>query len=94
MSALAKNLPKTVVAPRIRRGPSGECDVYGDGDVDDWRAVERLRSSATWAEVHREVDKALGITSPIITDKFRYHWKRRCWHWTQEQRNAPLEAGK
>jgi hypothetical protein len=93
MSALAKKLPATV-DERVRRGPSGVCDVYGDGDLDDWRAVERLRLNASWAAAHRTVDDTLGITAPIDVDKFRYHWRRRCWHWTQEQRNATLEAGK
>lgn len=90
MSQLAKKLPtpETIVTTRVRRGPTGLCDIYGDGDLDDWRAVERLRHGPEcfWATAHREVDKLLGITSPIDPDKFRYHWNGRCWHWTPEQK--------
>lgn len=92
MSKLATALPtpETFVAERRRRGPSGVCDIYGDGDLEDWAAVERLRLGSTWAQAQGEVDRALGIKA-IDEDKFRYHWKKRCWHWTQEQRDTKLE---
>lgn len=93
MSALASALPTPIEAAttRIRKGPSGACDVYGDGDLEDWAAVERLRQAPnTWDVAQRHVDLALGITS-IDANKFRYHWRRKCWHWTPEQRRVQLE---
>lgn len=90
MSKLANKLPTAdAIATRVRRGPSGACDIYGDGDLDDWRAVEKLRIDTCWADAQRAVDETLGAR-PIDADKFRYHWRRRCWHWTQEQRQAEL----
>jgi hypothetical protein len=90
MSALAKKLATVEIDSRIRRGPSGACDIYGDGDMEDWAQVERLRLSSSWAEAQVTVDEALGV-KPIDTDKFRYHWRRRCWHWNHEQRQIRLE---
>lgn len=90
MSKLATQLPTAdVVATRVRRGPSGACDIYGDGDLDDWRAVEKLRMATCWADAQRAVDETLEVDA-IDADKFRYHWRRRCWHWSQEQRQAVL----
>lgn len=90
MSALAKKLAIVEIDSRIRRGPSGACDVYGEGDLEDWAEVERLRTSSSWAEAQVSVD-AGEPWKPIDTDKFRYHWRRRCWHWTTEQRSVRLE---
>lgn len=92
MSNLAAKLPTAtdVLGARVRRGPSGACDIYGDGDLDDWRAVEKLRRETSWSDAHRAVDNTLGITDPIDTDKFRYHWRRRCWHWTEAERRAEM----
>lgn len=90
MSKLATKLPTAeAIATRVRRGPSGACDIYGDGDLEDWRAVEKLRRDTCWADAQRAVDETLDVAA-IDTDKFRYHWRRRCWHWTQEQRQAEL----
>jgi hypothetical protein len=91
MSRLATQLPTAeAIATRVRRGPSGACDIYGDGDLDDWRAVERLRLATCWVDAHKAVDETLDITEPIDTDKFRYHWRRRCWHWSEAQRRVEL----
>lgn len=91
MSKLAAALPEPAdITSRTRRGPSGACDIYGDGDLEDWASVERLRTGTSWAVAQTEVDQALNI-KPIDSDKFRYHWRRRCWHWTQEQRSVRLE---
>ena len=75
---------------RIRRGPTGACDIYGDGDLDDWRRVETLRLETSWLQAQHEVDELLGIGDPIDGDKFRYHWRRKCWHWTEDQRRVEL----
>lgn len=94
MSQLAKKLPTPeAVATRIRRGPSGACDIYGPGDLDDWAAVQSLRRGTSWAVTHRAVDEALGINTPIDQDKFRYHFRMRCWHWTPEQRREAEGLG-
>lgn len=91
MSKLATALPTPdAVESRIRRGPTGACEVYGPGDLEDWASVERLRMGTTWAEAQVEVDRILKLKA-IDTDKFRFHWRRRCWHWTQEQRDVRLE---
>ena len=92
MSRLA-NLPTAddLSVTRTRRGPSGACDVYGDGDIDDWRRVERLRLDTCWSDAQKAVDDLLGV-DPINIDKFRYHWRRRCWHWTEEQKRADLNG--
>ena len=92
MSKLASSLPTAeTVATRVRKGPTGECDIYGPGDLDDWRAVERLRLATCWVDAHKAVDETLGTEAPISTDKFRYHWRRRCWHWTESQRRVGLD---
>lgn len=89
MSQLAKKLPAPeTVATRIRRGPTGECDIYGDGDLEDWRAVQNLRRQTSWAIAQRAVDEALGLSKRIDNDKFRRHFRMKCWHWTQDQRDV------
>lgn len=92
MSKLATALPtaETLAAIRRRRGPSGACDIYGDGDLEDWLAVEKLRQATTWADAQRAVDQTLKVTA-IDEGKFRYHWRLKCWHWTEEQRIAASE---
>lgn len=93
MSKLA-NLPSPeqvkARGQRERRGPAGACDIYGEGDLDDWARVERLRLETSWAQAQDEVD-ALLVEEPIDGDKFRYHWRRKCWHWTEQQRRVLLE---
>lgn len=92
MSKLATSLPTadSIQSDRVRRGPTGACDVYGDGDLEDWAAVERLRTETSWALAQREVDATLKVKS-IDEDKFRYHWRRKCWHWSPDQRRVPLQ---
>lgn len=92
MTRLATDLPTAEqLAVRVRKGPTGACDIYGDGDLDDWRAVEALRIKTSWAAAQRAVDQTLEITRPIDGDKFRYHWRRRCWHWSEDQRRVELD---
>lgn len=87
MSKLAAKLPDAgELADRIRRGPTGECDIYGDGDIEDWTAVQMLRLRKSWAVAHREVDKAERTKTPIEPHAFRYHWGGKCWHWTPAQK--------
>lgn len=89
MSKLATKLSTLGPPARLaRRGPANVCHpVYGDGDLDDWAEVERLRAEGhTWREVQAEVDSLLNIKRPIHNDKFRRHWRRKCFCWTEEQR--------
>ena len=92
MSALAQALSGvTPEAQRVRRGPIGECaKVYPEGDLEDWLEVERLRSlpNSSWREAQRIVDEQLGVERPIDNDKFRYHWRRRCFCWPDDLRQA------
>lgn len=92
MSKLANNLPTAdeITAQRVRKGPTGACDTYGAGDLEDWAAVERLRLATNWATAQRSVDQTLDV-KPLDEGKFRYHWRRKCWHWTEDQRQVQLE---
>lgn len=92
MSKLANKLPTAdeVRTARVRKGPTGACDVYGDGDLTDWAAVERLRLATSWASAQRAVDETLNVKA-LDENKFRYHWRRKCWHWTEEQKAVALE---
>lgn len=72
---------------RPQRGPQGECArIYGPGTLDDWQAVEDRRLRTTWAIAQQHVDQALDVTDPIPNDKFRYHWRRKCYCWPRDLR--------
>jgi hypothetical protein len=89
MSKLATKLaPLGPPERQVRRGPANVCHpVYGDGDLDDWREIERLRADGhTWREVQAIVDGLLKIERPIHNDKFRRHWRRACFCWPEEHR--------
>lgn len=90
MGSLAERLPKYDTGTRGAHGRSAGCDIYGPGDIDDWRAVLAIQGRADWAEAQREVDKALNIAEPISSGSFKHHWLRKCGHWTPEQRLAQL----
>jgi hypothetical protein len=89
MSKLATQLQAVTDIPsRAKRGPNNACfPRYGAGDLDDWNEIERLRNEGfEWRDVQRTVDEKLGITEPIAPDKFRYHWRRKCYCWPQDLR--------
>lgn len=65
---------------RTRPGPAPECDIYGEGTIEDYRAVDQRRQLTSWAEAQRTIDTILGIKAPIKLDQFRYHWRGRCGH--------------
>ena len=89
MSKLAASIAHVdTPAPRTPRGPSADCNVYGPGDLEDFDAVDALRRRTSWAFAHGEVDKANGVERRFVVDKFRYHWRMCCGHWTDEQRAA------
>lgn len=89
MSKLASTLPTADKVQRtvVRKGPNGACDVYGDGDLDDWQAVERLRKQTSWQDAQNAVDATLGVKG-VKNDDFRYHWRGNCRHWTVDQKQA------
>jgi hypothetical protein len=74
-------------ASTVRRGPPNTCfPLYGVGDLDDWEAVETLRVGRTWREVQAHVDELAGVANPLTLEKFRYHWRRRCFCWPEDLR--------
>ena len=92
MSKLAKKIGSTGVVITIpaRPGPVSKCfPLYGEGDLDDWAAMESYRQGPpgkTWAEVHAFIDDLAGVTKPLPLHKFKYHWRRRCYCWPEELR--------
>lgn len=69
------------------KGPRGACyAVYSECDMDDFHAVEKLKTTGvTWAQLQVQVDKLLGVTDPISTKKFTYHWRGLCTCWNGKQ---------
>jgi hypothetical protein len=90
MSRLAQSLATVTpeVSERVRKGPTGVCHGKYPADLEDWREVERLRLATSWREAQRLVDAQLDVADPIPNDKFRYHWRRKCWCWSDELRQA------
>lgn len=95
MSKLASKIaaapPPEVTANR--RGPANSCfPLYGHGDLEDWEQVEALRISPAggqlreWRHVQAHVDHVAGVTKPITLEKFKYHWRRRCFCWPVDLR--------
>jgi hypothetical protein len=71
----------------VRRGPANACfPLYGAGDLEDWEAVEALCADRTWREVQQHVDGLAEVTKPLPLEKFRYHWRRRCFCWPEDLR--------
>lgn len=90
MGALADALPHYDAGKRGAHGKAAQCDIYGPGDIDDWRAVLAIQGRDGWDVAQAQVDKALGVTEPVSHDVFNYHWRRKCGHWTAEQRTEQL----
>ncbi len=88
MSDLAKSLAAITPAAseRLRMGPTGACQGVYPADLEDWGEVERIRKSETWRGTQRIVDAQLGIAGRVPNDKFRYHWRRKCWCWPDDLR--------
>jgi hypothetical protein len=89
VSKLAKKIAasETVKVP-IRRGPLNVClPVYGPGDLEDWQAVENVRAQGhDWRSVQAHVDRLAGVEKPLPLEKFRRHWRRRCFCWPEDLR--------
>lgn len=76
-------------APEVRKGPLGACHIYGEGNLEDWEAVEaKRRQGWQWADVQAAVDDITGVKAPIPLAKFKYHWRRRCYCWPRELRRS------
>ena len=92
MSKLAQKIAELPVpnsAPTLR-GPKNACfPLYGEGDLEDWEAIEHLRigpPELEWRAVQAHIDNLAGITKPLPLEKFRYHWRRRCPCWPEDLR--------
>ena len=83
MSKLAAGLEAADFGPNPHKGPRGECfAVYGDCDLEDFKAIERLKNTGlTWTQLQEQVDQIMGIESPIPVKKFTYHWRGLCSCW-------------
>lgn len=90
MSAAAKKL--TSAPPtgnrQTKRGPANRCAPIYRPDLEDAQAIDafRHRPGESWATAHAMYDELAGVTTRIPTDKFRYHWNRRCWCWPDDLR--------
>lgn len=89
---MSKIASKLASAPpsveRVRRGPTNVCGGLYDPDLDDANAIEefRRRPSESWATAQVKFDDLAAVPRKIPNDKFRYHWKRRCWCWPDDLR--------
>ena len=91
MSGIASKLTATPQrSERIRRGPSNVCGPIYAPDLDDAAAIEefRTRPGESWATAQAQYDQLAGVTKAITNDKFRYHWRRRCFCWPDELRRS------
>jgi hypothetical protein len=89
MSKLADKLAASPPSEeRVRRGPSNRCSQIYDADLEDANAIDEFRKRPTesWSTAQTRFDKLLGVTQKIPNDKFRYHWRRRCWCWPDDLR--------
>ena len=91
---MSKIASKLAAAPpsaeRIRRGPTNLCHSVYEPDLDDANAIDEFRNRPTesWATAQRMFDELAGVTRTIPNDKFRYHWKRRCFCWPDDLRRS------
>lgn len=90
MSKLAKKIADAPPAPAVtRKGPPNKClALYGPGDLEDWEAVETLRTSSglEWRAVQAHIDELAGIERAIPLEAFRRHWRRFCFCWPEDLR--------
>lgn len=75
---------------RVRFGPPNVCSGVYDADLEDAQAIDefRRRPNESWATAQAMFDQLAGVTANIRNDKFRYHWRRKCWCWPDDQRLA------
>lgn len=91
MSAAAKKLAEAApTGVRIKRGPENQCAPVYSPDLEDAQAIQefRIRPGESWATAQAMYDELAGIKTRIPNDKFRYHWRRRCFCWPDDLRLA------
>lgn len=73
---------------RVRFGPPNMCEGIYEPDLEDALAIEefRKRPRESWATAQAMFDNLAGTTRKIPNDKFRYHWRRRCFCWPDDLR--------
>lgn len=89
MSSVAKKLAEAPSVPvRIKRGPNNQCRGVYEPDLEDAQAIDefRHRPGQSWATAQTRFDELLKPSRHIPNDKFRYHWKRACFCWPDDQR--------
>lgn len=89
MSKLAQQIAELPPPSSLpRRGPANACfPLYGDGDLEDWEQIEALRANGyEWRQVQSQVDGLLKIERPLDLERFKYHWRRRCFCWPVDLR--------
>ena len=72
----------------IKRGPTSVCHGVYEPDLEDADAIQefRLRHGESWATAQVMFDDLAGVQRKIPNDKFRYHWRRRCYCWPDDLR--------
>lgn len=91
MSAAAKKLASAPPSQqRIKRGPDNVCAPVYEPDLEDAQAIDEFRRKPTesWATAQAMFDTLIGAEVKIPNDKFRYHWRRRCFCWPDDLRQA------
>lgn len=90
MSKLARKIATaSILLEPSRKGPPNCCfPLYGAGDLEDWQAIEGLRAQGLdWRSVQVQVDELAGIEQGRLPlEKFKYHWRRRCFCWPVDLR--------
>lgn len=91
MSAAAKKLAAAPPSSeRVRRGPANQCEGVYEPDAEDAEAIDefRKRPNESWATAQTRFDQVKGVTKRIKNDKFRYHWRRKCFCWPDDLRQS------
>lgn len=89
---MSKIASKLTTAPpsgqRVRRGPTNVCGGIYEPDLEDAQAIQEFRSrpNESWSTAQAMFDQLAGVAQKIPNDKFRYHWRRRCWCWPDDLR--------
>lgn len=75
---------------RIKRGPNNLCGSVYKPDLEDAEAIDEFRNrpKESWATAQTRFDEILGVKVRIPNDKFRYHWRRRCFCWPDDLRQS------
>lgn len=84
MSFLADKLSSVEVAPEPKKSKAPCHARYGDGDLEDYEAIRRLRDKGLeWIQVQRLVDELSDVEDPLPIRKFTRHWRQDCSCWSR-----------